>query len=321
MKLLCTWQLNDEHKQTLKTTLGNESTVTFVPENQVSENDVTDAEIIWGNVPASFLKNANHLKWMQLGTAGVDAYIVPGVFPKNALLTNATGAYGKSVSEHAFACLLMLMKNLHLYRDNQAQKEWKDEGDVSSLDGKTILIVGFGDIGKYFSRLCKPFGSHIIGVKKHAPCDEDFSAANEVYTFEKLETLLPRADIVFSVVPNTPETLDMWNKNRFSLMKESAFFINVGRGSSVNEDDLVNALNSKKIKGAAIDVTKVEPLPKDSPLWSTRNLILTPHSAGSYHLKETVSFIFNIALNNLTRYLKGQKLVNEIDFELGYAKN
>ncbi|MBQ9630966.1 MAG: hypothetical protein IJR49_05215, partial [Treponema sp.] len=110
------------------------------------------------------------------------------------------------------------------------------------------------------------------------------------------------------------------NEKRFSLMKSSAFFINVGRGSSVNEEDLANALLSKKIRGASIDVTKTEPLPSSSPLWGISNLILTPHCAGSYHLKETVSFIFNIALKNLEYYIKGEKLNNEIDFELGYAK-
>lgn len=127
---------------------------------------VQEANVIIGNVDPFYLQEAKNLEWLQLNSAGADPYVKKGVLPEDVILTNATGAYGPSVAEHMLAVLFSLQKKLHLYRDNQNQCEWQDEGGIMSLCGGTLLIVGLGDIGLYFARLMKNFDYHIIGIKR-----------------------------------------------------------------------------------------------------------------------------------------------------------
>lgn len=318
-KLLCVWDLTDGQKSVLEKAADGKFEIVYAAPSNVTSEMVNDSEIIFGNVSPSLISNSKTLKWLQLNSAGADPYVAPGILPAGTKLTNATGAYGQSVAEHSFAVMLSLMKNLHLYRDDQNKSVWTDEGTVDTPKGACVLVVGLGDIGGYFAQLCKSVGAYIIGVKRHASVKPDF--CDEIHTNEKLDELLPKADVVFSVLPGTNETNGIWNKQKFSLMKKSAYFINVGRGSAVNQDDLYDVLTNGMIKGASIDVTTPEPLPSDNKLWGLRNLILTPHISGNYHLATTFPRIFEIALNNLSRYIKGEPLENEVDFGTGYKKH
>lgn len=318
-KLLCLWELTDEQKASLEKIANGKFEVVYATPKSVTQENAADAEIIFGNISPSLISNSTTLKWLQLNSAGADPYMKEGALPKGTQLTNATGAYGQSVAEHSFAVMLMLMKNLHLYRDDQNKAFWTDEGTVTTPADATVLVMGLGDIGGYFAKLCKAVGSHIIGVKRTPGVKPDY--CDELYTFEKLNELLPKADVVFSVLPGTPATTGLWNAEKFSLMKKSAYFINVGRGTAVNQDDLYNALTNGTIKGASIDVTDPEPLPSDSKLWGVRNLILTPHISGNFHLYTTFLRIFEIATNNLANYIAGKQLQNEVDFETGYKKH
>lgn len=317
-KLVCLWDLSAEQKCALEEASHDRYEVLYCAANEVTKEIVQSSEIIFGNAEPILLKNAPNLKWMQLNSAGADAYIVPDVFPEGAKLTNATGAYGQSVAEHMFAVMLMFMKKLHLYRDAQNKSAWTDMGDVTTPEGACVLIAGTGDIGTYFARLVKGVGAYTIGIKRNAASALEFF--DEVHTIDRLDEMLERADVVVSVLPSNASTEGMWNKARFSRMKKSSFFLNAGRGSAVNSDDLYAALTEKLIAGAAIDVTVPEPLPADSKLWKAPNLILTPHVAGGYHLPETFRRIFAIALDNLKRFANGEALVNEVDFTTGYSK-
>lgn len=318
-KLLCVWDLTPEQKSSLEKIASGKFEVVYAAPNSITQETIDNTEIIFGNIPASLISKSTTLKWLQLNSAGADPYVVPGALPSGTKLTNATGAYGQSVAEHSFAVMLMLMKNLHLYRDDQSKNFWTDEGNVTTPKGARVLVVGLGDIGGCFASLCKSVGATVIGVKRHAASKPDF--CDELYTYEKLDELLPKVDVVFSVLPSTKETTGLWNAQKFSLMKKSSYFINVGRGTAVNQDDLYDALTKGTIKGASIDVTTPEPLPSDSKLWGVRNLILTPHISGNYHLPTTFPRIFEIALNNLSSYIAGKPLENEVDFETGYKKH
>ena len=317
-KLVCVWNLTAEQKRALETEAHDRYEVAYCAANAATKELIQSAEIIFGNAAPVLLKNASNLKWMQLNSAGADAYIAPGVFPVGAKLTNASGAYGQAVAEHMFAVMLMFMKKLHLYRDAQNKSVWTDMGDVATPEGACVLIAGTGDIGTYFARLVKGVGAYTIGIKRKAASALDFF--DEIAAIDKLDEMLERADVVASVLPSNASTEGMWNEARFSRMKRTAFFLNAGRGSAVNSDDLYAALTEKLIAGAAIDVTVPEPLPADSKLWKTPNLILTPHVAGGYHLPETFRRIFAIALDNLKRFTNGQALVNEVDFTTGCRK-
>lgn len=276
------------------------------------------ADIIIGNVPAGPLAAADRLKWLQLNSAGADAYIQPGALRPGVILTNASGAYGKAVSEHAFAMTLMLTKKLHLYRDAQRQSRWTDYGTVSSLSNAIVLVVGLGDIGLRYARLTKALGAYVIGVKRRAgACPE---GVDELYTTDALYDLLPRADVIMSILPGSAGTYHMYTAAYFDRMKESAVFINCGRGGVVDGAVLYEALSRGKIAAAGIDVTEPEPLPADSPLWQLDNLLITPHVSGFYHLPETFERIVDIAAENLAIYFAGGTVKNIVDFETGYRR-
>ena len=139
-------------------------------------------------------------------------------------------------------------------------------------------------------------------------------------TLEQLEEYLSKADVVVNILPGTEATYHLFDREKFALMKQGAFFINGGRGSAVVEDDLIEAVESSHLAGAAVDVTETEPLPKDSAMWKVENIHITPHTAGQYHLAATHDNIVNIAKENLKRFLEGKELINQVDFATGYKK-
>lgn len=277
-----------------------------------------EADIIIGNIDPDLLEYAKNLEWLQLNSAGADAYVKKGVLPEEVVLTNATGAYGPGVAEHMLAVLFSIQKKLHLYRDNQNQCEWQDEGEVMSLRGGCALIVGLGDIGLYFARLLRNFGYRVIGIKRRP--GQVPQGVDELYTMEYLDELLPEADVIFSVLPETKATKNIFNAKRFREMKNSAVFLNAGRGSAVNTEDLCQALIAGEIYGAGLDVTDPEPLPSQHKLWNMKNVVITPHISGDFHHPATLYRIVDIAAGNLKRYCAGEPLMNVVDRETGYRK-
>lgn len=279
---------------------------------------LAEAEVILGNVQPELLGRCRNLKWLQLNSAGADAYCKPGILPERVQLTNSTGAYGQALSEHMLALLLAMMKKLYLYHDNQKAHQWKDEGTVTSLEDATV-VVGFGNIGRAFGRLCKLLGAHVIGIRRHRGAVP--GEADEMGTLEDLPGILPRADVVASVLPGTPETTHLYDARMFAAMKPGAWFINCGRGNAMVQDDLRQALRNGHLSGAALDVTDPEPLPADDPLWDTPNLVITPHISGDHHLARTWDNVVNIAATNLKHYLAGEPLDKPVDRKTGYRKS
>ena len=317
-KVLIVTPVKEEHKARLEA-IGKDCAFVYCPAPEVTEELVQDANIIIGCVPAEMIRASEKLELLQLHSAGADPYIVPGVLAKKTILCNATGAYGKTVSEHAFALTLMLQKKLHLYRSAQEQKEWTDFGTVRSMSDATVVIAGLGDIGICYARMAKALGATVIGVKRRAGTCPD--CVDELVLTEDLDQVLPRADVVFSILPNTKQTVHIFNAERLKLMKPSAILINCGRGNAIDPDALLNALRSGTIAACAVDVTEPEPLPADSPLWQEPNMVITPHVAGQFHLPYTLERIVDIACENLEKYLSGDlPLRNEVDFETGYKK-
>ena len=285
---------------------------------QVTKEEIQSANVILGQPDAALLAASENLEWLQLESAGADAYIKPGVLNEKTVLTNATGAYSKAVAEHAFALTLMLQKKLYLYRDDQRKAIWGDRGTVSSLSDCTVAVVGLGDIGQHYARLVKAMGAYVIGVKRRTGSCPDY--VDELVMTQDLDTVLPRADVILSILPGTAATRHIYTAESFDKMKDSALFINCGRGNAVASEVLYEALSQHKIAAAAVDVTEAEPLPADSPLWQLENLVITPHISGGFHLPETFERIVNIAAENLRAYLAGRELRNVIDFATGYKK-
>lgn len=317
MKILVGLPVNEHHKKVLAAKAGG-AEIVYKLTKTVTAEDIADVEVIIGNVAAKLLPAAKKLKWLQLNSAGADAYIKPGAMPEGVALTNATGAYGLALSEHMLAQLLAMMKKLYPYYENQKQCLWHDEGPVTSIYGATALVVGLGDIGGNFASRLKALGAHVIGMRRRSMAVPDY--ADEMASLDQLDTYLAKADIVASSLPGTAATLHLFNKERFAAMKQGAYFLNIGRGSAVVTADLCAAVQSGHLAGAAVDVTDPEPLPADHPMWKVPGIYITPHISGQYHLPATLDNIINIAADNLAAFRAGKPLRNEVDFTTGYKK-
>ena len=245
-------------------------------------------------------------------------FVMTGILNSN-LIKRSTSTVMLYLALLPAALLLAMMKKLYLYHDNQKAHAWKDEGMVTSLEDATVVVVGFGNIGRAFGRLCKLLGAHVIGIRRHKGAVP--AEADEMGTLEDLPEVLPRADVVASVLPGTPATTHLYDAKLFAAMKPGAWFINCGRGNAVVQDDLRQALLDGHLAGAALDVTDPEPLPADSPLWDTPNLVITPHISGDHHLAKTWDNVVKIAATNLKHYLAGEPLENPVDRATGYKKS
>lgn len=266
------------------------------------------ATAVLGNFPVSEASEYARVEWLQTYSAGVDAYLRPGVLPMGTMVTNASGAYGRSVSEHLFAMMWALMKRLNRYAVNQHDHVWHDEGEASSPEGDIALIVGTGDIGSHFAKLAQGVGMTTFGIRRDP--EVPAKGIDKMYGFERLNALLPLADVVVLAVPSTPQTHHMLDADRLSRLKPSAIVLNAGRGDAIDPEALSEALASHRLRGVGLDVTEPEPLPQSSPLWDEPRCLITPHVAGGNHLAATKDDIIRIALTNVARYANGQELMN-----------
>ncbi|WP_293825892.1 D-2-hydroxyacid dehydrogenase [uncultured Parolsenella sp.] len=273
-----------------------------------SAEQVAEANVIVGNVSPALLGHAANLRLLQLNSAGYDNYISAGTIPTAAALACAVGAYGQAVSEHLFAMMLSLMKCLPAYQDCQRKHNWADLGPVTTFDGARVLVLGTGDIGGHFARLCAGMGATVVGANRHG--GEAPASFSRVVTMDALAAELAEADVVASFLPSTPATRGLANEKFFSVCKPGAYFANGGRGDLVVADALVAALESERLAGAALDVTAPEPLPADHPFWDTKNLLLTPHVSGGFHMACVLDNIVGIAAENLAHLAAGEPIRN-----------
>lgn len=317
-KILVVMDILEEHK-TLLESAGSDLQIRYIPASEVKESDVADVEMIIGNLKPALLSSCKNLKLLQLNSAGTDGFTADGVLPKGAVLANATGAYGLAISEHMIGVLLCLMKKLDLYKMNQTNALWKDEGPVTSIYDSKTLIVGFGDIGSEFGKRMHALGSKITAIRKNITNKPDY--VESLHTMDDFYACLQDADIVATSLPGTAGTYKLFNKEAFDNMKDGAYFINVGRGTAVDTQALCDALESGKLSGASVDVTDPEPLPADNRLWKMPNVLITPHVSGGYHLKETHNRIIKIAARNITHLVKNEAFENLVDMNSGYRKN
>lgn len=276
---------------------------------------MADAEVIIGEPPVEMLEYATKLRLLQLSMAGSDSY--SAMLPKCVLLANSSGAYGLAISEHMLGMLLMLMKKLHLYRDNQRQCVWRDEGSITSLENARVLVVGLGDIGGEFAKRCTLLGARCTGIRRNIYEKPDY--VDNVYTLAELDRLLPEYDIVALCLPQSIHSRRLMNEARLFAMKQGGILLNVGRGNAIDMEALLKALNAGHIL-AGLDVTVPEPLPSDHPLWNAPGALITPHVSGYYHLKQTHDRIVEIAAINLRRFVTGRSIINLVDPSTGYRR-
>lgn len=278
----------------------------YARRSTVTAEQLAAATIIFGWPREESMKEAVSLKWFQSMWAGTEEY--NGCLPQGVIFTSSSGSNSRSVAEHMLTGLMAVCRRLPTYLDSQRAHVWKDEGPMKTILGGTVLVIGAGHVGADFARLCQGLGARTIGLKRRIA--GPIGGFDEVRTMDELDQLLPQADVVALTLPHSPQTVGLMNENRIALMKDGAVLISAGRGSVLDQDALVRAMQAGKLWGAALDVTDPEPLPPDSPLWDVPNLLLTPHVAGGMRLEITRRKCVEMAQENLRRYLAGEQLEN-----------
>ena len=303
-------------KESLLQEFSSDYEIVFAQEDpEIIARELINAEVVIGEPAPALLMTARNLKWMQITWAGADRYT--GNFPEGVILTNASGAFGRIISEYTMGMILSQYKRLPEYYVNQKKKVWADMGTERSLLHKKVLILGTGNVGSSIAQKLHAFGTYNIGLNRSGTCPDPF---DEAYTLDKLEEHLPDADILIGALPKTPYTLNLLDYRRLKLLKTDALLVNVGRGTMIVTKDLETVLAEGHFSGVILDVVNPEPLPVTSSLWDCERVLLTPHVSGIGfdHEPETEATIWEICKRNLRNYSQNLPLENQVDIHFGY---
>ena len=282
---------------------------------------LAEAEVLY-DFPQGHVRDlaevAPNLRWVQGSMAGAGEIAKKaGLLQTDVVVTTASGVYSGPLAEFVLMALLQHAKNLERLRRDKAEKAWH-QTHTDTLEGKALCIVGMGNIGRAIAERARPFGTRVVGVKRTVSEDDPaWRHSDELYTTDQLQEALGQVDYVAVTLPGTPETRHLVSAEVIGAMKPGAYFVNVGRGTVVDEGALVEALESGHLSGAALDVFEVEPLPQESPLWELPNVIVSPHATDMVpsiiNMRQTDLFC-----ENLRRYLDGEPLLNVLDKKLLY---
>ena len=264
--------------------------------------------------PTKNLKEiAPNLKWIHCTAAGVE-HMFPFNWAYDGLkITNSSGVHAKKAGEFGLMSVLMLQNHIPKIVTNQKNKDFISTFG-NPIAGKNIVLIGTGSLGSSMAKLVAPLGANIIGVNKKGKSVEGCS---KIITIDKLDSVLPNADILYLALPETPETKNLIDKRRLDLLKSTCGIVNIGRQSALDYEVLCDKLENNDLAGAILDVFNPEPIDKNSRLWNTKNLIITPHVSsddnGNY-----VKLTLELFVKNLKFFIKKKELTNQIDKELGY---
>ncbi len=277
------------------------------------------ADAALGFCSGELLAAGPDIRWIQSYSAGVERCVaLPALRERDILLTNMQRVAGPVMAEHVVAMMLAWARGLHFYIPERMAGRWTREmpapGRMLTLEGKTVLVVGLGGIGMEVAKRAHALGMGVIATR--ASGREGPAFVSYVGLPDELLKLAAQADVVVNTAPLTAATTGLFDAKFFAAVKPGAFFVNVGRGRSVVQDELVAALRSGRLGGAGLDVTDPEPLPADSPLWQISNVILTPHVSANSDLGDEVRFA--IGVENLRRYVAGEQMLSVVDVAKGY---
>jgi phosphoglycerate dehydrogenase-like enzyme len=275
-----------------------------------------DIEVLVGHYKPEVCAAAPNLRWIQSFSAGQDKFLFPEIVERDeVMISNGAGLYASQGAEHAWALLLALTRGIAASVRNQDNRAWKAE-PVVEIAGSTLGLIGLGGFGVEMAKRAAGYNMTIIAIDAVRTDKPDGVAELKPATRGNLHSLLRRSDIVMIACPLTKETYHLIGREELSIMQNTAYLINVTRGGIIDEPALIEALEKGEIVGAGLDVTEVEPLPADNPLWDAPNLIITPHRAGASQHRPRM--VFEFFHQNLERYLKGEKPLCVIDKRRGF---
>ncbi|MGY3316282.1 phosphoglycerate dehydrogenase-like enzyme [Peribacillus simplex] len=289
----------------------------FIYQEGWMDERLSEAEILitYGeDLTEKIIGKAANLKWIMVMSAGMELMPFKAIEERGILVTNAKGIHKIPMAEYTIGMLLQYEKKLKLLMKNERAEMWDRKIEVGELNGKTMLVLGAGAIGGEVARLGKAFRMTTLGVNRSG---KPVESIDRLYTLDNLLEAIPGADYIISVLPSTDETKDLLQKEHFKAMKESAVFVNIGRGDLIDEEVLIEALEAGELAHAILDVFDPEPLEKGHPFWRMENVTVTPHlsSKSGEYLPRT----FAIFEKNMREYLKsGKDFINVIDLSRGY---
>ncbi|WP_017728939.1 D-2-hydroxyacid dehydrogenase [Halalkalibacterium ligniniphilum] len=316
MNIVSSARTKDEIKKQLQTDFPQLNFQFFNRMNEVGEA-LRDAEILitYGeDLTPELIEQAQALKWIMVISAGLDKMPFAAIKERNILVTNAKGIHALPMAEYTLAMILQVAREAKTIISHEQRKVWDRKVPMHEINGSTLGILGVGAIGQEIARLAKAFGMKVIGLNSTgAPVEW----VDHMVTINTVDSLLADSDYVVSVLPLTKQTNGFMSYRRFEKMKPSSVFINIGRGKTVKQEELVQVLKQGIISHAILDVFEKEPLPEDHPFWTMENVTVTPHISGISAQYQPRAF--EIFRHNLSVYLKGNgTLMNRIDLDKGY---
>jgi phosphoglycerate dehydrogenase-like enzyme len=274
------------------------------------------AHLIWTlDVPLELASAAPNVRFVQAIGSGVGQYVASRLPEAGITLANGAGIGAPPIAEWVIARILQILKGLPVHDENARAHRW-ESALGSNLQGKRVAVIGLGAIGREVARRARAFGVTLYGVRRSWQAGMTDPDVDEVFGPEALLTVLAQSDIVVLAAPGTEATEDLFDEAAFAAMPEGSIFVNVARGTLVDEAALIAALVSGHLRGAAIDVARKEPLPADDPLWDAPNLLISPHSSTSG--EGYAARAFDLLCTNIERFVRGEPPVNQIDLSGGY---
>jgi phosphoglycerate dehydrogenase-like enzyme len=262
-------------------------------------------------------KQAHAVKWIHSLSAGVEKVLIPEFVTSPVPLTNARGVFKRSLAEFAVLGMLYFYKRVRRLVENQRSHRW-DNFPVDFLNGKTLGVVGYGEIGRECAILAKALGMRIYAVRRNPELSANDPVLDRIFPSGELQEMLREVDGLVAAAPLTPETRHMLSDKEFGVMKPTAIVMNVGRGPVIDESALIRALQAGKIAAAALDVFEEEPLSEKSPLWDMENVLISPHCTDRTQNPDWLDLSMQFFVENFRRYIKGEPLENIVNKKAGY---
>ena len=312
--------LEPRHKKMIEETaapLGYETV--YFPDAEAAAADMADCEILYGVFPPEILHNATSLHWYACSWAGVDMYVDDSLYahPDTLLLTSSTGTYGVAISEAVLMMILMLFRRMPEYTALTSRRGWGDLGEMRTIYDSRFAIIGTGDIGSNIGLRLRSLGASCVrGIRRKRNFRN--RAFTEMYCIDDLDNALLDIDVLILCVPSTDDTRTLLTRELIDSLDPHVMIINVGRGDVLDQDALIDALNEGRLAGAALDVTDPEPLPADHPLWTAKNVLITPHVAGKMSAAVTRDRNVEKFCLNLNAYCSGKAMTSVVDRTQGY---
>ena len=269
--------------------------------------------LAWNFTTSNLKKISPNLKWIHCISAGINHLIPLDWVHEGLVLTNNSGIHSKKAGEYGLMSVLMLQNHLPKIITNQKNKKFVSLFS-NPIAGKTVIVIGTGALGGSMIKLLSPLGAKIIGVNKKGG---SVDGCSKIYTIDKIDNILPEADILYLALPETPETKNLINRKRLNLLKTTCGIVNIGRQSAMDYDALCEKLTKNQLAGAILDVFEPEPIETKSKLWNTPNLVITPH-VSSDDGESYVRLTLELFIKNLKLFIEDKPLVNQIDKKLGY---